>query len=49
MSSPEKYLCNCGKFILLKKDGTFRYHTNGIKPWAGAPFSDRCEGVGEKP
>lgn len=49
MSTQEKYLCDCGKFIMLKQDGTFRYHTNGVKPFPGAPFTDRCPESGRKP
>lgn len=44
-----KYLCDCGKFILLKKDGTFRSHTSNTKAFPGAPYNEHCKGSGTKP
>lgn len=45
----ERYLCRCGKFILLKKDGTFRDHCGYELLGPGSRFHARCEGAGEKP
>ena len=50
MSTNEKYLCGeCGKFITLNKNGTFRYHLTGVKEYPGHPFSPMCKGTHQKP
>jgi hypothetical protein len=42
----------CLKRIALRADGTFRHHTNDLKPrhtWELGIWAPRCEGAGTKP
>lgn len=49
MSDKTKAFCECGKWIVLKNDGTFYSHTTNHQSWAGAPYNTHCEQSGRKP
>jgi hypothetical protein len=37
-----RFLCDCGKWITLKKDGTFRKHWSSNPEWPGSRFYKLC-------
>ncbi len=45
----ERYLCDCGKWITLTKDGVYRYHLGNERATPWNKQLKVCDQVGLKP